>query len=361
MGEQRPRLMIVGPGELHDADLEVFGEQVVAHFGSDWQAEHEATVASVGRFLDAALPPYLIPGSGTTALDAAMLNLFEPGQSVVIPNTGYFGERLLQIARAQRLEVHELPVDIGSPVEPDAVGSAVERNRAVGVVLCHVDTSVATRNPIAEIAETATAYGAITVVDGIASVGGEDCRVDGMGLAALVTATQKGLEAPPGLGVLALGEAGRARVDARSQPPYGFYLDLAVWDRFIREWPHHPHPVTMPASVVRATRSSVERIWTAGLEETIAHKHSLARKLRAGLVELGLEPVARADAQAGMIVAAYAQDPSEIVEGVLARGVMIAGGLPPLAGKAIRLGVMGKTATEEMIEHTLGLIAEVMA
>jgi alanine-glyoxylate transaminase / serine-glyoxylate transaminase / serine-pyruvate transaminase len=361
MGERRPRLMIVGPGEMHDSDLEVMGEQLVAHFGDSWQAEHEATVAAVGRLLGCEHPPYLIPGSGTATLDAALLNLFEPGQTIVIPDTGFFGNRLLEIAQAQRLEAIRLEVGIGEPVDPTAVSEAVTRHGAVGVAVCHVDTSVATRNPIREIAEAARAAGALTVVDGIASVGGERCDVDAFGLGALVTATQKGLEAPPGLGILALGPEGVERAASRSERPAAFYLDLAVWDRYRSEWPHHPHPVTMPASIVKATRSSVERILSHGLGQTIEAKHLLAAKVRAGLEEMGLKPVARSDAQAGMIVAAYADDPASIVGGVLERGIMIAGGLAPLAGKAIRIGVMGKTATEEMIDATLSAISETLA
>ncbi|MFP5223992.1 MAG: pyridoxal-phosphate-dependent aminotransferase family protein [Actinomycetota bacterium] len=361
MGDRRPRLMIVGPGELHDPDLEVMGEQLVAHFGDAWQQEHEATVAVVGRMLGCEHPPYLIPGSGTAALDAALLNLFEPGQRVVIPDTGFFGNRLLEIAAAHRLDVFRLEVEIGEPVDPAVVADAAAKHRAAGVVLCHVDTSVATRNPIREIAEAARSEGAITVVDGIASVGGEPCEVDGFGLAALVTATQKGLESPPGLAILALGPEGVARVAARSQRPHTFYLDLQVWDRYRKEWPHHPHPVTMPANIVKATRSSVERILAQGLGATIEAKHALAAKVRAGLDELGLRPVARADAQAGMIVAAYAEEANRIVGGVLERGIMIAGGLAPLAGRAIRVGVMGKTANEEMVEATLAAIRETLA
>lgn len=357
---ERPKLMIVGPGELHDSDLAVFGEQVVAHFGADWQEEHEATVAAVGELLGSAEPPYLIPGSGTVALDAAMLNLFEPGQHVVIPDTGYFGDRLIQIGQSQGLNVLRVEVPIGEPVDPAAIADAVERHAAVGVALCHVDTSVATRNPIAEIASIARERGAITLVDGIASVGGEECAVDAMGLDALVTATQKGLEAPPGLGILALGAQGRARVDARSVRPPSFYLDLHRWDEFRRSWPHHPHPVTMPASVVRATRSSVERILRAGLAQTIAHKHALAARVRAGFESLGLQPVARADAQAGMIVAAYADDPGALVAGALEQGIMIAGGLSPLAGRAIRVGVLGRNATDDMVDATLAAIGKAL-
>ena len=112
---QMPSLMIVGPGELYDEDLAVLGRQVIAHYGDTWTAFHGQLVASMGALLGAADAPYVIPGSGTTCLDAAMMNLFEPGQRVVIANTGFFGGRLAEIARQQRLDVVEVDVEPGAP------------------------------------------------------------------------------------------------------------------------------------------------------------------------------------------------------------------------------------------------------
>ncbi|MDQ4065905.1 MAG: hypothetical protein M3161_07655, partial [Actinomycetota bacterium] len=105
-----PELMIAGPGELHDEDLAIFGRQVIAHYGDLWTQFHNETVTAVGRLVGAADPPYLIPGTGTTCLDAAVLNLFEAGQRVVVANTGFFGTRLVELARQHRLDVVEVPV-----------------------------------------------------------------------------------------------------------------------------------------------------------------------------------------------------------------------------------------------------------
>lgn len=355
-----PRLMIVGPGELHDQELEVLGRQLVAHYGDDWMASHAELIDAVKRFVGASEDPYVVPGSGSLALEMGMVNLFRREESIVVPNTGYFGERLASIGRALGLHVIEIPVGIGEPVDPDAVAEAVASNKATGVAVCQVDTSVATRSDIAAIAAAAAAEGALTLVDGIASVGAERCAVDDMGLAALVTASQKGLESPPGLGVLALGTSGRDRVESRTDHIGTWYLDISNWDTFRREWPHHPHPVTMPVSLMLTMLSSLERLMERGLDTEIERKHALAARVRNGLSDLGLEPVARADAQAGMIVAAYTDRSAEIVNALLKEGIQIAGGLAPLAGKAIRIGVMGATANEQMIDRTLEAIGRVL-
>jgi alanine-glyoxylate transaminase/serine-glyoxylate transaminase/serine-pyruvate transaminase len=349
--------MIAGPGELHDEDLAVFGRQVTAHYGDVWTEQHAQTIEMLGRFLGAADPPYLIPGTGTTCLDAGLFNLFEAGQKVVVANTGFFGMRLMEMAQAHRLSVIEVPVEVGRPIDPGAIAEAAKG--ADGILTVHVDTATGVRHPIEEIAAVAHDTGAIYMVDGIASVGGETMKVDDMGIDCIVTGTQKGFEAPPGLGILALGARGRARVMSRSERPDSWYLDLQTWDWYRKEWgAWHPHPVTMPTNLVLAVRSSMTRILEVGLEAWIAQRADLAKRCREGLRDLGLEPVPAAGAEANLVVAAWAEDPPAIQKYLLDHGIMISGGLTPTQGRAIRIGLMGRTATPEMIDRALGLVAE---
>jgi alanine-glyoxylate transaminase/serine-glyoxylate transaminase/serine-pyruvate transaminase len=354
-----PELMIAGPGELHSEDLAVLGGRVIAHYGDVWTALHEQVISELGAVLGAADPPYLIPGSGTACLDAAVMNLFEPGQRVVIPSTGFFGTRLEQIARAHRLEVTALPVETGAPVDPSRVADAAKG--ADGILSVHVETATGVRHPIEDIARVARANDCVYVVDGIASVGGEACNVDAMGLDCVVTASQKGLDGPPGLGILALGERGRAAAEARSSRPQSFYLDLKTWDKYRDEWgPWHPHPVTMPTNLVLALSSSLRRILDLGLETWVARRTDLAKRCREGLRSLGLEPVPAAGAEANLVVAMWADNPAAIQKLLLGRGIMISGGLEPTMGKAIRVGLMGATATEAMVDRVIAGVAEAL-
>lgn len=351
-----PVLMIAGPGELHEEDLAVLGRQVIAHYGNTWQALHEETIAAMGRLLGAADLPYIVPGTGTTCLEAAVVNLFDPGQRVVVVNTGFFGIRLREIADAHRLEVAEVPVGPGEPVDLDRIAAAAAD--ADGVLSVHVETATGTRLPIDEIAQVARAADALYVVDGIASVGGELLNVDAMGLDAVVTGTQKGLEAPPGMGVIAFGERGRMAIEARTEPLHSWYLDIKRWDWYRREWPHHPHPVTMPTSLFLALASSMQRIQEVGLEAWVGRRADLAKRLRAGLNDLGLGPVAPAGYEANLVTAAWADDAGKIIGYLLEHGIQISAGLVPTEGKAIRIGLMGASATDEMVDRLLGLVGE---
>jgi alanine-glyoxylate transaminase/serine-glyoxylate transaminase/serine-pyruvate transaminase len=354
-----PELMIAGPGELHEDDREAFAQQVIAHYGDLWTQLHSETLDLLGELLGARDVPYLIPGTGTTCLDAAAANLFEPGQKVVVAQTGFFGTRLTELAHAHRLEVVDVEMEVGAPVDPERIAEALASSGADGVFSVHVETATGVRHPIADIAEVARAAGAIFLVDGIASVGGEMIDVDGMGIDAVVTGTQKGLEAPPGLGVIALSARGRERVDARSEPVQSWYLDLDRWDWYRREWGGwHPHPVTMPTNLVLALASSLKRILEVGLETWVKRRAVLAERCREGMRGLGLEPVPRPGAEANLVVAAWTDQAAAIQKYLLENeNIMISGGLTPTLGKAIRVGLMGRTATEEMVDRVVNGVA----
>lgn len=349
--------MIPGPGPLHDEDLAVMGTQLIAHYGEVWVEIHTHILESLKTLLNCSELPYVMPGSGTTGLDAVVMNMFEPGQKVVVANTGFFGMRLMEIARASRLKVIEVPVEIGKPVDPDAIRVAAEG--ADGVLTTHVDTSTGVRHPIKEIAAAVKEAGAIYVVDGIASVAGELVDVEGWGIDAIIAGTQKGLEAPPGLVVIGLGSGGRERLDSRKEGPPSWFMSFKTWDRYRNEWGGwHPHPVTVSTSLFLALASSLDRILVTGLDKVVEQRAELAAYLRQGLRDLGLRIVPEEGYEANLVVAAYAEDSTSIVKHLLGQGIMISGGLAPLQGKTIRVGLMGKTATREMADRVLKGIGE---
>jgi alanine-glyoxylate transaminase/serine-glyoxylate transaminase/serine-pyruvate transaminase len=267
----------------------------------------------------------------------------------------------MEMATQHRLEVIEVPVEVGAPVDPTRIADAARG--ADGVLSPHVETATGVRHPIDEIASAAHDAGAICMIDGIASVGGELVDVDKMGIDVLVSGTQKGLEAPPGLGILALSASGRERVNTRKEKPQSWYLDLEVWDWYRKEWgAWHPHPVTMPTNLVLALLSSMQRILERGIESWVAERADLAKRCREGLRDAGLEPVPAAGAEANLVVAMWADDPAAIQKHLLDKhGVMISGGLTPTHGKAIRVGLMGKSASPDMVDRIIAGVTEAIS
>lgn len=351
----QPELMIPGPGPLTGEARGILASPLLPHYGGRWPELHAEVVATVGRVLGCR-GPYLIPGSGTAAIDAALFAVFRPGQRVVVPATGYFGDRLADMAATHGLDVTEVPVPVGAPADVEAVASAMDG--ADGLVTVHVETSTGVRHPVAALAAAATAAGAAVVVDAIASAGGEAVDVEGWGVDAAVTASQKGLDAPPGLGIVALSERGRERALASDGPCPSWYLDVRRWERHRRDDAWEPHPVTMPTTVLLALLAGARRILAEGVEARVARRAALAERCRRGLADVGFPAVPAPGCGANLVVAAWADDPAAVADRVAAgAGITIGRGLGPTAGRAVRVGLLGATATDEMVDRLLAALA----
>jgi alanine-glyoxylate transaminase / serine-glyoxylate transaminase / serine-pyruvate transaminase len=345
------RLMIPGPCELNPNDLAVLGRQTVPHYGESWSAMYRSLLDDLARLVDAETA-YALPGSGTAGLEAALANLFSPGDRVVVPDTGYFGLRLAEIAEALELRVTRLPQPLDAPIDPAEVDRSLAH--ADGLLVVHVDSTTGIRQPIEELACLARAAGAKFVVDAIASVGGEQIRVRGCGIDALVTAPQKGLGAPPGLAILAFDEQGVAHV--RRRRPRSWYFDLARWAeaRFEDEW--EPHPVTMPTAVVRALAGSVARMLDTGVRAWVTRRGELAARLRRELRLAGHTLNAPEDYSANLVTVVLSKDPALLARRAAHRGIMLGQGLPPLDG-AVRIGLLGNTAQDVWVDRVVSALA----
>ena len=351
----RERLMIPGPCELHPREQEILAAPVEAHYGRRWAACMRQILADLTVLLGADRT-YLLPGSGSAALDAAMFAMFEPGQRVVVVDSGYFGSRLQAMARRHGLDVRPAPCEPGRPVDPGRVAELLPGSH--GVIVTHVESATGVRHPVGELAALAGAAGAAIMVDAVAAVGGERIDMTKLGIDALVTASQKGLAGAPGLSVLALTEGGRQRVASRSRLSPSWYLDLATWDAAAQDSPdREPHPVTMPTNLVRVLASSVRRILAAGVDSWVDGRERLARECRSGLRQLGLRLPADEECAANLVV--VATDPrADAVRAHLAdrARIIVSEGLPPFADNALRIGLLGRTATSAMVTVLLSEI-----
>jgi len=303
------------------------------------------------------------PGTGTSGMEAAVMNLVEPGDRVVVGVCGYFGERIAQMAERAGGEVTRVQAPWGSPVDPEAVRGAVKAAgnvKLIGVV--HAETSTGVRNPIEPFSGIAKEAGALLLVDCVTSLGGVPVEVDAWGADAVYSGTQKCLSAPPGVAPVTMSAKAFDAVKARETPCNTWYLDMALleayWDN--RRAYHH----TAPISMVYALHQALSLVLEEGLENRWARHERNGRALQRGLEAMGL--VLHAEEAYRLPVLTTVRIPEGVndgeVRGALLKrhGIEIGGGLGDLRGKVWRIGLMGESSTPGNVLLALSSLGKIL-
>ncbi len=354
------KLFIAGPVDVFDDVLEAAGSQVVAHYGRDFVALYHRVQNHLRPLIGASTGDvFLMPGPGTAGLDACMGSLLQTGQRVLVPVSGFFGERLAAVARGSGLEPVTEEFAWGEPVDPDRIRQRLTREQDIAALaFVHHETSTGVLNPLAEIVAAAHEAGVPVIVDAVASAGGVPIDMDGLGIEFLVTVANKALESPPGLAIVAVSPRAWELMDEGGPRHHGWYLDLRTWRDYATRWADwHPYPTTMPTNVLKALDVALTRIQREGLERHFNRFVEASRRVRDGLRNLGFEMFVEGRYACPVVSAVRARPEFTVRE--LAnylrdeRDIMIAGGLGPLAGKVFRIGHMGKATTQEYIDAFL--------
>jgi aspartate aminotransferase-like enzyme len=299
----------------------------------------------------------ILAASGTGAMESSVTNLLSPGDEAVFVNGGKFGERWGRICARYGVTAHEITVDWGRAVTPQAVSEALDAHPGATVLYVQAsETSTCVLHPIAEIAAITRARDVLLVVDGITAVGVVDMPMDRLGIDVLITGSQKALMLPPGLAVLALSDRAWAATERATLPR--FYFDLQKERQGVRDlstaW-------TPAISLITGLDVALGLMQAEGWANVYARHERLARATRAGVTALGLELLAP-DAPSPAATAALL--PADVDGKALVRylrdqmRVTFAGGQEHLKGKIVRIAHLGWVDTFDVV---VGLAALEMA
>jgi len=353
-------LMIPGPVPVSPEVLDAMGQPVRQHYGPEWLPFYRQFIARLQQLFGTTGSVYPIPASGSGGLEAMLGTLIGTDGTAGIIVNGFFGNRLLNIARAHTPHVEVLQVPYERPADPADVRAWLRQRRVRVLAVVHSDTSTGVLNPVEEIAAAARAEGAALVVDAVSSLGGTPVLTDAWGLAAVSTASQKCLESPPGLAPVAVTKLGWEIIDSQRAPSRGWYLNLRSWRQYEQEWANHPYPVTLPSNNIVALDRALDRIFAEGLEARFERHRRAAAQLREGLERLGFKPFADRRWASPTITVAYPPpgiDAGALIETLrVQHRIAVAGGLEHLAGRVIRIGHLGNQATPEPIRRLLGAL-----
>jgi alanine-glyoxylate transaminase/serine-glyoxylate transaminase/serine-pyruvate transaminase len=288
------------------------------------------------------------PGTGTSGMEAAVMNLVEPGDKVVCGICGYFGDRIAQMAERAGGVVTRVQSPWGSPTDAAGVEEAVKAAGNVKLIsIVHAETSTGALTPVEPFVAIARRAGALLLVDCVTSLGGVPVDVDGWGADAVYSGTQKCLSAPPGMAPLTLSPAAWDAVKAREVPCNSWYLDLSLLEAYWDERRAYHH--TAPISMVYALHQALALVLDEGLERRWARHERNGRALQLGLEAMGLalhaDPGYRLPVLTTVRIPAGIDDVT-VRKGLLARhSIEIGGGLGDLRGKVWRVGLMGESST----------------
>jgi alanine-glyoxylate transaminase/serine-glyoxylate transaminase/serine-pyruvate transaminase len=351
----RVKLMIPGPVDTDEELLSYMSTPTMPHYGPAWMEIFNDAIDCLKKVFQTENDLYIMTVPGTGALDAALGSLLATGEKVLVPSSGFFGERLAQIARGYGLEPVVLDFPLGQPASAEAVRERLAEDKDIqAVAVVQHETSTGVINPLKEIAAAANEYDRPIIVDAVSSMGGMSLPVDEWGIDLCITVGNKCLETPPAVAAISISQRAWDIIESKPNRNHGWYLDLQTWKWYVINWGSwHPYPVTMATSNIITLQASLHRILEEGLENHFARYTRASRWIRDGLQALGFEMFVE-DAYASPLTTAVKARPEfPVVEMITflreEHGVMVAGGLDGLAGKIFRVGNMGRAASRDYV------------
>jgi aspartate aminotransferase-like enzyme len=289
----------------------------------------------------------ILASSGTGAMEAAVSNLFSPGDKVLVINGGKFGERWLNIANAFGLDPIEVKVEWGQAVKVDVVEKQLKLHPDIqSVMLQASETSTTVLHPVREIANL-TKNGPLFLVDGVTAVGVLPVPLDEWGIDALVTGSQKALMLPPGLGFIALSERAWQKTKKAKLPRFYFDLNLER-----KNQAKGSGAFTPAVSLIFGLRASLNMMAREGFDRVYARHARLARATRAAATAMGLKllaPDSPSPAATGIFLP-DGLDADKVLDYLRDQmGVILAEGQDQLKGKAIRIAHVGYMGAFDVI------------
>ena len=355
--KNRKLLMIPGPIEFAPDVLRAMGMPTTSHVAPNFIEVFGQVLEDLRKvFFAPSGQPFVVPGSGTLAMDMAAANLVEPGDHALVVNTGYFSDRFGRILeRYGALVTHVHARDVGDAPPLSEIDSALKLIKPKLMTITHVDTSTAVAAQVKDLAALGRQYGTLVVVDGVCATAGEEMRQDEWGIDLALTASQKAIGVPPGLALVVAGPRAMETFKNRTRPVGNFYADWMEWLPIMQAYEgRKPSYFATPAvNLMWALHVSLKSILAEGMEARFARHKKLSDAFRAAMGALMLKQVpVRQEHYATTLSGVYY--PAGVDKGILKyideAGVIVAGGLhPAIREQYFRVGHMGAVSANDII------------
>ncbi len=342
-------LLTPGPTPVPERVMLAMARPIVHHRTADFERIFREAASGLQWIFQTRQPVLMLSGSGTLAMEAAVVNTMKRGDKALCVVGGKFGERWRNICKAYGLEFVALDVEWGRAVDPVDVERALDADDKITAVLSQAnESSTGVRHPVEEIAKiTAGRERVINVVDAVSAVGAFALPMDATGFDVLLTGSQKALMLPPGQAYIALSDKAWKRTATADLPR--FYMDL------VREKKAQADGQTAWTPAISLTVGLVESlrmIKEEGLDACFARHARLAEATRRACTALGCALFAPT-APSPTVTAV--RGPDGLDTGKLVKqlrdqyGVAIQGGQDAVKGKIFRVAHLGYFDTFDIL------------
>ncbi len=348
-----------GPSLMSPSVMTALAKPMLSHLDPEFVAIMDDVRARLARVFQAPEGSFAfaVSGTGTAAMETTVANLVAPGSRVLSVVNGYFGDRLAQMAARYGADVNRVEAEWGRAVDPEQVRQALKASGADVVTIVHAETSTGVLNPVEAVAAIAHEHGALIIVDAVTSLGGMPLDVAGWELDAVYSCSQKCLGAPSGASPIVFSPRALAqKVACRS-----FYFDVALLeDYWVRRKYHH----TMSASLIYALREALTGVEEEGLKARWARHERNHLAFVKALDRIGLTlfpPPADRLWTLNAVSVPQGVDEAAVRKFLLQNfNIEIGAGLGPLAGRIFRVGLMGTSSSQELVDLLSGALEQAL-
>ena len=343
-------LMIPGPTPVPERVLKALSKHPIGHRSAEFQSITQKTHELLKWLHQTSQEVLTITGSGTAAMEAAIINTLSYGDKILCGQNGKFGERWVKVSQAYGLDVEIIKSKWGQPLDPNEFKEALKKDtnkKIKAVIITHSETSTGVINDLHTISKYVHEHGiALIIADCVTSIGACNVPMDEWGIDVIASGSQKGYMMPPGLSFVALS-AKAWEASYKSNLPK-FYLELNSYKKAINK---QSTPFTPAVNLYAALEASLQMMYEEGLEK-IFNRHERHKKAtQAGMKAIGLNLFAAEGYGSPSITAVSSKINAEEIRKLVKENfdILLAGGQDHLKGQIFRIGHLGFVNDRDII------------
>jgi len=345
-------LMIPGPTPVPETALLAMAKHPMGHRSSEFSAVLAEVFADLKWLFQTQEDVFIFTSSGTGAMEAAIYNLVNQGDKVLSLVIGNFGERWAKIAKMRGADVEIISADWGKAIDPAVLKARLDQdvNKTIKfVTLTHNETSTGVTNDVKTLNDIIQEHGAISIVDGVTSVGAIPLKMDEWKIDVVVSGSQKGFMIPPGLAFLACSKKAWKAYENCKNP--SFYFNFGAYKKSAAD---NTTPYTPNVSLIMALRETLKMMKAEGLENIFNRHAKLAVGLRSAVRSMGLQLFVEDDSIASNAITSILPPAGVTVPDIRKTlnkdfDIVVANGQNQLQDKIFRMGHLGFVSERDLI------------